>query len=211
MTTKIIGIDRHRITTDGCGVTTLVAFHGCPLRCKYCLNPQCLDEEFICRVVTPQELLEEVSIDNLYFLATGGGITFGGGEPLLWSKFIREFCSIAPAEWNISIETSLNVNRHNIEEIMPFVNHYFIDVKDMNSEIYKSYTSADNSSVKDNLRWLAAQVPQERLTIRLPLIPKYNDEEKRQASIERLKNMGYVNFDLFNYIIRKNKNTQKYE
>ena len=78
MVAKIIGIERHRITTDGNGITTLVAFHGCPLRCKYCLNPQCLNEKLICRSTTPQELLEEVRVDNLYFLATGGGVTFGG-------------------------------------------------------------------------------------------------------------------------------------
>ena len=38
---KIFGIGRHRLTTDGEGVTTLVAFNGCPLRCKYCLNVGC--------------------------------------------------------------------------------------------------------------------------------------------------------------------------
>ena len=32
---RIIGIARHRLSTDGDGVTTLVAFHGCPLRCRY--------------------------------------------------------------------------------------------------------------------------------------------------------------------------------
>ena len=39
MECPIIGISRHRIATDGEGVTTLVAFHGCTLRCQYCLNP----------------------------------------------------------------------------------------------------------------------------------------------------------------------------
>ena len=34
----VIGISRHRLGTDGKGVTTLVALHGCPLRCKYCLR-----------------------------------------------------------------------------------------------------------------------------------------------------------------------------
>ena len=80
---------------DGDGITTLVAFHGCTLRCKYCLNPQCLNEEFVCRVVTPTELYDEVSIDDLYFTATGGGVTFGGGEPLIRSSFIREFCLLS--------------------------------------------------------------------------------------------------------------------
>ena len=41
---KIIGSARHRLSTDGDGVTTLVAFHGCPLRCRYCLNPQSLGD-----------------------------------------------------------------------------------------------------------------------------------------------------------------------
>ncbi|MBF1451819.1 4Fe-4S cluster-binding domain-containing protein, partial [Prevotella pallens] len=49
----IIGIDRHRLTTDGEGVTTLVAFHGCPLHCKYCLNPQCLSPDGVLRTITP--------------------------------------------------------------------------------------------------------------------------------------------------------------
>ena len=39
LTAPLIGINRHRLATDGKGVTTLVAFSGCPLRCKYCLNP----------------------------------------------------------------------------------------------------------------------------------------------------------------------------
>ena len=35
----VFAIERHRITTDGVGVTTLVGAYGCPLQCKYCLNP----------------------------------------------------------------------------------------------------------------------------------------------------------------------------
>ena len=74
-----IGIVRHRIQTDGKGVSTLAAFHGCPLRCQYCLNPQCQRED-VWRTFTPESLYEEVKIDQLYFLATGGGITFGGAS-----------------------------------------------------------------------------------------------------------------------------------
>ena len=46
-TAVLIGLSRHRIGVDGAGVTTLVAFHGCPLNCKYCLNPQALLPENI--------------------------------------------------------------------------------------------------------------------------------------------------------------------
>ena len=78
-TTKIFGISRPRLTTDGEGVTTLVAFSGCPLRCKYCLNKTCWKPDTR-RLYTPELLFEEVKIDQLYFLATHGGITLGGGE-----------------------------------------------------------------------------------------------------------------------------------
>lgn len=211
MAAPLIGVERHRISTDGRGVTTLVAFHGCPLHCKYCLNPQCHDATGHCRVITPQRLLEEVSVDNLYFIATGGGVTFGGGEPLLRSDFIHEFCSIAPQEWNISVETSLNVNRQHLEEIMPHTDHYFVDIKDMNPHIYKNYTASNNEKVNDNLRLLAANLPPEHITIRLPIIPGFNNEKNRKASMEILRKMGFVNFDLFKYIIRKNENAQDNE
>lgn len=88
---RIIGISRHRLSTDGDGVTTLVAFHGCPLRCRYCLNPQSLSDGERFRFYTPEELYAETRIDELYFIATNGGVTFGGGEPSLHTHFISEF------------------------------------------------------------------------------------------------------------------------
>ena len=76
---KIIGIARHRLLTDGDGVTTLVAFHGCPLCCRYCLNPQSLGDGGRFREYSPEQLYAETRIDELYFIATNGGVTFGGG------------------------------------------------------------------------------------------------------------------------------------
>ena len=200
MIAPIIGIERHRITTDGQGVTTLVAFHGCPLRCRYCLNPQCFDEERKWRTVSPRELVEEVAVDDLYFVATGGGVTFGGGEPLLRSAFIAEFRRIANPAWNISLETSLNVDTRQLKEVMPYVDHYYIDIKDMNPDIYRQYTGKDNSLVLTNLNLLATDIPQEKITIRLPLIPAYNNSTAREASLKTLQPLGFTTFDLFNYI-----------
>ena len=200
MKALLIGIERHRIATDGQGITTLVAFHGCPLRCRYCLNPQCLSNDTVCRTITPQELYEELSVDNLYFLATGGGVTFGGGEPLLYSEFINDFCSIVPQEWNICIETSLNVTHSHMEKLLPHIAHWYVDIKDMDGHIYHNYTGKSNEQVIENLQLLASCIPQERITIRLPLIPGFNDNKKREASMETLKKMGLKNFDTFNYI-----------
>ena len=65
----LIGIARHRLTIDGEGVTTLVAFHGCPLRCKYCLNPTSLQPDGVWERYDCNQLYEEVRKDELYFLA----------------------------------------------------------------------------------------------------------------------------------------------
>ena len=68
-TAVLIGLSRHRIGVDGAGVTTLVAFHGCPLNCKYCLNPQALSPKGVWKRYTPDELFRVVSKDDLYFRA----------------------------------------------------------------------------------------------------------------------------------------------
>ena len=84
----VMGIERLRVGTDGNGITTLVTFYGCPLNCKYCLNPQCHRELSDVVNSRPEEVYDIAAKDELYYLATGGGITFGGGEPLLYSDFI---------------------------------------------------------------------------------------------------------------------------
>ena len=101
MKAPLIGISRHRLTTDGQGVTTLVAFHGCPLRCQYCLNSHCLRPDGVWQRLSVDEILEQVVVDDLYFQATNGGICFGGGEPLLRSDVISRFCQQCPKEWNM--------------------------------------------------------------------------------------------------------------
>ena len=199
MKTPLIGICRHRLATDGQGVTTLVAFHGCPLRCKYCLNEQCLRPDGVWRQMDALDILNEVMVDDLYFKATNGGITFGGGEPLLRSDDIVSFCKLMPQEWRITIETSLNADRKHLEAVAPYIDHYFIDVKDMNSQIYRSYTSIDNRQVIDNLQWLAAHEDTQKITIRLPLIPDYNTEADINKSRKQLEAMGFTNFDCFSY------------
>lgn len=201
MKTPLIGICRHRLTTDGQGVTTLVAFHGCPLRCKYCLNAQCLRNDGVWRRMDVQDILDEVMVDDLYFKATNGGVTFGGGEPLLRFEAIADFCQQCPSEWQIYIETSLNVERRALETVAPYIDHYYIDVKDMTPDVYRHYTSIDNSRVLENLRWLADHIDLGKVTIRLPHIPDYNTQADIDKSRQQLEAMGFRDFDCFEYII----------
>lgn len=202
ITAPFIAINRHRLTTDGEGVTTLVGFHGCPLHCEYCLNAQCLQADGVWCRLTPGELYCEVEIDDLYFVATGGGICFGGGEPLLRSDFIKAFAEIMNPEWKLTIETSLNVPLENVKAIASLVQMWYVDIKDMNPDIYKAYGCKENKQVVSNLQWLAANGYADKVIIRLPLIPEYNTDEDRQRSQQQLEEMGFTNFDKFNYIVR---------
>ena len=203
MSVPLIAIDRHRLAIDGQGVTTLVAFHGCPLCCRYCLNSQCLRPDGVWQRMSTEEILQQVTVDDLYFQAMGGGICFGGGEPLLRSDVIAHICRQCPPEWNIYMETSLNVPLRRLQLVVPYVDHYYVDVKDLSPDIYRSYCNADNAQVMANLGYLAAQGLQQEITIRLPLIPGYNTDDDRQRSRQKLSQMGFGNFDEFVYQMPK--------
>lgn len=200
---KIIGIARHRLSTDGEGVTTLVAFHGCPLRCRYCLNPQSLGDGRQFREYSPEQLYAETRIDELYFLATNGGVTFGGGEPCLRPQFIRDFRDLCGPAWQLNLETSLNVPSANVEALLPVIDTMIVDIKDMNPEIYRDYTGRSNDLVHGNLRLIVEAGRQNDCIIRLPLIPGYNTDVDREASRKAIESLGFHRLDLFTYKINK--------
>ncbi len=182
---KIIGISRHRLSTDGDGVTTLVAFHGCPLSCRYCLKPHSIGDGSRFREYSSEELYAETRIDELYFLATNGGVTFGGGEPCLRPDFIHRFREQCGCDWRINLETSLNVPSENIKSLLPIVDTLIIDVKDINPKL------------------IADQARQKDCVVRIPLIPGYNNDADRISSRAVIEALGFTRFDLFTYQIRK--------
>ena len=194
----LLGLSRHRMGTDGVGITTLAAAAGCPLHCRWCINRDLLSKAKVVDV-TPEEFLERVRIDDLYFRATGGGITFGGGEPLLQADFIKEFREICPEEWKITVETSLFVPRNYLAQVIDAVDLFVVDCKDMNEDIYRKYTGEDSSVMEENLQFLLQRKEAESILVRVPLIPGYNTEEDQKKSAEKLREMGVKRLDLFEY------------
>lgn len=73
---NISKISRLRINSEGDRVSTLIGFMGCPLRCAYCFNPFTWDDSLEPKKYSIDELYEEVKLDNLYFLATEGEVSF---------------------------------------------------------------------------------------------------------------------------------------
>lgn len=197
----VIGVSRHRLGTDGNGVTTLVAFHGCKLRCKYCLNPEAIGSAEGLRRYTPESLYEEVKVDDLYFRATGGGITFGGGEPCLQADFIVRFRELCGSYWKIRLETSLNAPYSNLVKLVPVVDEWIVDIKTDDREIYQQYTGQPFAPMYQHLRGLMSQLGynSDKLILRIPIIPGFTDANMVEKTKRNFEMSGISRFDLFTY------------
>lgn len=200
----VISIQRHRIGTDGPGITTLVCLHGCPLRCKFCINPESRNNEITINNMTVADLYIRTKVDNLYFLSSGGGICFGGGEPTIHSSFIKEFKKEYANRWAITIESSLNVSSFHISELLPIVDNWIIDIKDMNPSIYNSYCGTNNKKVVSNLLLLSKYVC-DKVVIKVPLIPYYNSKNDMNNSIKILNDIGFNRILPVNYCLYGSK------
>lgn len=204
----IMGISRLRMGTDGKGVSTLVTFFDCPLHCKYCINNYCHKdarkytegyEEIPRGAFTPEEIVEILKKDDIYFRMSGGGVVFGGGEPLLQSAFIHEVCTLCDPAWEKRIETSLNVPWRYIEPLLSDMNEWIIDVKILDYFLYKEYTGVDNDELIKNLLHIKKYVDPTKLHIRLPRIPDYTTEENLEKSANWLQKTLHVEPEIFDY------------
>ncbi|MCI1241911.1 MAG: 4Fe-4S cluster-binding domain-containing protein, partial [Bifidobacterium subtile] len=94
---------QHFSTHDGPGIRTTIFFKGCPLRCAWCHNPESqlftpeimVDEngvrEAVGREYSVDELIEDVTADEMIYDQSGGGVTLSGGEVLSQDRgFILE-------------------------------------------------------------------------------------------------------------------------
>lgn len=198
---SIFGIERLRMATDGQGIRTLVGLHGCPLACKYCINPQSKVASAVMWRLSPQELIDKLMIDNLYFQSTGGGITFGGGEPLLHLDALYLFSKLCPPTWNLWVETSLYVPNDTIRIASTFFDHFIVDIKTVDAKIYHSYTGGEIALPLANLKLLLSLVGPQRITVRVPMIPGYTSLDDQADTVAFIKEMGLETVDQFTYLI----------
>lgn len=196
---RIFAIDRLRIETDGQGVRALVCFSDCPLGCVYCLNYHPMRRLQRKESFSPESLLERLMIDDIYIKASSGGITFGGGEPALQSRFIEEFRRICPPDWTLYIETSLNVPSEQIQRLANLIDYWIIDIKDTNNKIYRKYTGKSNKRAIKNLKYLIKRGLSEKIMVRVPEIPEFNTKEDVEKSVCKLNKMGVTSIQRFVY------------
>lgn len=195
----IYSISRLRFGTDGKGITSLVAFMGCPLRCRHCINRWCHSDPSQARLMTPEDLYGELMIDDIYFQMTGGGVCFGGGEPTLYPEFIRQFRKVCGSRWRITVETALTCTEDVIPEMARSVDRWIVDVKDLSEEIYEEYTRKRND-IRSKLRVLLDAGAE--TTVRVPHIPGHNSDADVARTIGELRSMGFDDIDEFTYTIK---------
>ncbi len=136
-------------TVDGPGVRFVVFFQGCPLRCKYCHNPDTWDFSGG-REVTAEELMKEY--DSYKEFLKSGGITATGGEPLAQPEFLAELFALAKSKGvHTCLDTSAGVYdpaRHEkIDEALKYTDLVMLDIKHIDNEEHRKLTGKGNRNI----------------------------------------------------------------
>ncbi|MBR6502234.1 MAG: glycyl-radical enzyme activating protein [Clostridia bacterium] len=189
---RIFDIQRFS-THDGPGIRTIVFLKGCALRCRWCCNPESQSYEIetmmqngkpkvMGRDVTVAEVLSEVTQDRPYYNRSGGGVTLSGGESLLQPDFaVALLKACKESGINTAIETTGFANADVIERFLPYLDTVLMDIKHINSEKHKEFTSQPNERILENAKLIASKA--NKLIIRVPVIPTFNDTVAEIAEI----------------------------
>lgn len=180
---------------DGPGIRTIVFLKGCALRCRWCCNPESQEYAIqemtlagktrtVGRDVTVDEVLSEVRKDRVYYRRSFGGMTLSGGEALCQPEFARALLQAAQAEGiTTALESTGFAPYEVIEGILPFLDVFLMDIKHVNSEKHRAFTTRSNERILENARRIAQNARE--LIIRVPVIPTFNDTEEEIAEIAR--------------------------
>lgn len=186
LTAKIFDVKKFAIH-DGPGLRLTVFFHGCPLACQWCHNPEAwqtagCDSGMRSREVGVDDLMRELVKDELFYNESGGGVTFSGGEPLMQPDFLSEMLrQCHDYGWHTAVDTSGLAPRSVVEQVAPLADRFLFDIKLVDPEAHQRYTGADNRQILDNLRYLVgAEVD---LQLRVPLIPGITATASNLAAI----------------------------
>lgn len=205
---------------DGPGIRTIVFLKGCFLRCKWCCNPESQKYEIqtmlqngtrkvIGRDVTVEEVLDIVKQDMPYYRRSGGGMTLSGGEMLCQSEFAYALLKGAKSmAINTAVETTAFAPYEKIEKLLPYIDTVLMDIKHMDSKKHKEFTTQPNERILENAVKIAENA--NKLIIRVPVIPTFNDTEAEIAEIAKFAS-GLKGVDEINLLPYHNYGRDKYE
>lgn len=176
---------------DGPGIRTTVFLKGCSIRCPWCSNPENINhqienyvkdgkEGFYGKEYSVDQVLKEVLKDKIFY-EDNGGVTFSGGEALLYAKELLPLMQqIKQNNISIAVESSLFVPSSYLEMVMPFVDYFYVDLKVMDKERCSFLLKGNLDLFKSNLAILAKS---KKFNVRIPVISGYTDNEDNIRSI----------------------------
>jgi pyruvate formate lyase activating enzyme len=191
-------------THDGPGIRTTVFFKGCPLTCWWCHNPEsqsfqpealrfeerclhceeCMGEECPAearqvagRMVTLEELIDEIEKDIIFFDESGGGVTLSGGEPFAQPQFAAALLD-ACRERGIhkAVETCGFVGPEVFRDLAARTDLLLFDLKLLDPAMHVHCTGVSNELILSNLEAVVARG--NAVTVRIPIIPGINDSDE---------------------------------
>ena len=191
---RIFDIQRFSVH-DGPGIRTIVFLKGCPLRCRWCCNPESQSYEIqrmtmngkvktVGRDVTAGEVIAEVERDHGYYKRSGGGLTLSGGETLTQPDFAVALLALAHQRGiNTAIESTGFADFSVIQKILPHLDLYLMDIKHIDSDKHKAFTGQPNDLILANAQRIARSPV--KLIIRTPVVPGFNDTDEEIGAIAR--------------------------
>ena len=191
---RIFDIQRFSIH-DGEGIRTIVFFKGCPLRCRWCCNPEGQEykkEELtlagktktVGQDVTVAEVMATVRRDRPYYDRSGGGLTLSGGECLAQPDFAYALLAAAHGEGiHTAIETTGYAPVDVLARILPVVDTVLMDIKHTDPRKHQEFTGVSNERILANARYIAEHARE--LIIRVPVIPTFNDTPEEIRAIAK--------------------------
>ena len=180
-------------TVDGPGIRFVVFVQGCPMRCKYCHNPDSWSTETN-QQMSVSEILEKY--DGVKEFVKSGGLTVTGGEPLMQIDFVTELFKAAKAK---NIHTALDTsgilfnkgNTAKSDELLKYTDLVLLDIKHINSEEHIKLTGLPNTNILEFAQYLSQKkLP---MWVRHVVVPEitYNEKYLRELGefIGKLRNV----------------------
>jgi pyruvate formate lyase activating enzyme len=176
-------------------------------KCVQCVDKRCIEKcpneaiRLAGEMITVEEAFNRTKEDIRFFWNSNGGITFSGGEPLIYSLWVLTLLKIyEPLSVNGVIETCGYWEPDDtIREIAGKSIRIYYDIKSMDDEVHRSRTGVSNVRILDNLRWLATIIP-EKIVVSLPVIPGISESIKNaEETSVFLKKQGLTRIRILPY------------
>lgn len=194
-------------TVDGPGIRYVIFLQGCPLRCKFCHNPDTWEIGKINKSFTPEEVLNEV-LKYKRFFGKNGGVTITGGEPLVQTDFVLEFFKLCKEN---SIKTALDTSgfifNNMVKEILKYTDLVLLDIKCIDEKIYKDLTGVELKNTLEFLNYL--KEINKSVWVRHVVVPTITDNDKLLKklanylkdfkNVEKVEILPYHTLGIFKY------------